>query len=63
MKQQATYSQMITEVEEILKKFSSEDFDIDTLAENVQKATLLLSKCKAKLHKAKQDVEEIINNG
>lgn len=59
-KKELTYAQAITEVEEILAKFDSEEFDVDTLAAQVKRATELIKICQKKLRKAEEDVAEVL---
>lgn len=61
-KKRPGYAEAICEIEQILEKFSNEELDVDTLAENVRRASELIKVCKQRLHKAEQDVEEILKN-
>ncbi len=63
MSKELTYQQAMLEVEQIIAKLNDEDFDIDTLSEQVKKATSLLSSCREKLAKAEQDLEQVITQG
>lgn len=54
------YSEAIAEIETILEKFNSEEFDVDVLAEYVKRATELIKLCKEKLRKAEEDVSAIL---
>lgn len=54
------YAEAIAEIEEILAKFNAEEFDIDSLAEQVKRATELIKLCKEKLRKAEEDVAAIL---
>ena len=59
-KESVTYSEAIAQIEEIVHKFNSEKFDVDTLASEVKKATDLIAICKSKLLKAEKDVNKIL---
>ena len=57
-----TYKEAITEIEAILKSLREEQNSVDTLAERVARATELIAHCRAKLRKAEEDVNAIIDN-
>lgn len=54
------YSESIAEIESILEKFGTEEFDVDSLAAQVKRATELIKICKEKLRKAEEDVASIL---
>lgn len=55
-----SYSEAMTEIEEILEKIESEELDVDELAEKVKRVSVLLKTCKDKLTKTNEQVEEIL---
>ncbi len=55
-----TYNEAIAEIEAILEKIENEEPDVDELAENVKRVSVLLKICKEKLTKTNQQVEEIL---
>ena len=57
-----SYKEAITEIEAILRSLREEQKSVDTLAERVALATELISHCRAKLRKAEEDVNKIIDN-
>ena len=57
-----TYKEAIAEIEQILKSLREEQNSVDTLAERVARATELIAHCRAKLRKAEEDVNKIIDN-
>ena len=57
-----SYKEAITEIEAILRSLREEQNSVDTLAERVARATELIAHCLAKLRKAEQDVNKIIDN-
>lgn len=56
-----SYSEAIAEVEQILARFDKEEFDVDTLAAQVKRATELIKLCKDKLRKAENEVAEVLS--
>ena len=57
-----TYREAIAEIETILRSLREEQNSVDTLAERVARATELIAHCRAKLRKAEEDVNTIIDN-
>jgi exodeoxyribonuclease VII small subunit len=55
-----SYSEAMSEIEEILEKIESEELDVDELAEKVKRVSVLLKTCKDKLTKTNEQVEEIL---
>lgn len=55
-----SYAEAITEIEAILEKFDNEQFDVDSLASHVKRATDLIKICKEKLRKAEDEVAGIL---
>ena len=55
-----SYSEAITEIEEILEKIENEALDVDELAEKVKRVSVLLKFCKDMLLKTNEQVEEIL---
>ena len=55
-----TYTEAMTEVEEILEQIESEELDVDDLAEKVKRVSVLLKTCKDKLTKTNEQVEQIL---
>lgn len=60
-KEEVSYSDAIAQVEAIIAKLNNEEFNVDTLAAEVKRASELIALCKKKLTKAEQDVEKVIN--
>lgn len=58
----ATYKEAITEIEEILEKIENEELDVDELAEQVSRVSVLIAVCKDKLHKTEAEVEKILKD-
>lgn len=54
------YAEAIAEIETILGRFNSEEFDVDALASQVKRATELIALCKNKLHVAEEEVAKIL---
>lgn len=55
-----TYDEAIHEIEEIIKKIETEEFDVDGLAEKVKRISILLRICKEKLQNTNEQVEQIL---
>lgn len=53
-----SYSEAVAELEKILSAMQSSAADIDTLAENTRRATLLIKHCREKLLKTEKELEE-----
>ena len=58
--QQPTFSEALQELEAILERVDSEATDIDSLAEELQRATELLELCRGKIRKAEVEVNQIV---
>lgn len=57
-----TYTQAITELEEILKKMQAENSDIDSLAQLTRRATHLIAECKSRLVATDAELKEILGS-
>jgi len=55
-----SYSEAMTEIEEILEKIENEELDVDELADKVKRVSVLLKTCKDKLTKTNEQVEQIL---
>ena len=55
-----SYSEAMSEIEEILERIENEELDVDELAEKVKKVSGLLKLCKDKLLKTNEQVEAIL---
>ncbi|WP_297090975.1 exodeoxyribonuclease VII small subunit [uncultured Draconibacterium sp.] len=55
-----SYSEAMSEIEEILVKIENEELDVDELAEKVKRVSVLLKTCKDKLTKTNEQVEQIL---
>lgn len=55
-----SYKDAITEIEAILRSLREEQNSVDTLAERVARATELIALCRAKLRKAEEDVNKVL---
>ena len=58
--QEPSYTEAIAEIERILARFRNEEMDVDSLAAEVRRATELIAVCKAKLQKAEEEVNKIL---
>ena len=59
-KEEPTYTEAVAEIERILARFRNEEMDVDSLAAEVKRATELIAACKAKLRKAEEEVNKIL---
>lgn len=59
-KKELKYAEALAEVEKILAGFDSEQYDIDTLASEVKRATELIRLCKERLHRVEADVAKVL---
>jgi len=56
-----SYGEAVAEIESILEKIENAVLDVDELAEQVSRVTLLLKMCRDRLHKTEAQIEEILN--
>ena len=59
-KKTMTYAEAMAEIERILARLRSEEMDVDSLAGEVKRATLLIADCKSRLRKAEEEVKKIL---
>lgn len=59
-KKEITYEEAMTRIEEILGRIQREEIAIDDLAREVARATELIARCKARLQKAEDEVNKIL---
>lgn len=62
MKDKTTYTQAITELEEIVNEIENEDISVDELSEKVKRASELIKICKDKLHKTEEEVSAVLKD-
>ena len=58
-KKQITYTEALGEIEQILERFRSDQMDVDTLAQEVKRATELITLCKERLTKVEKEVQQL----
>ncbi|MEG1612272.1 MAG: exodeoxyribonuclease VII small subunit [Alistipes sp.] len=59
-KNEITYTEAMTEIEQILARFRNEEMDVDSLATQVKRATELITLCKERLSKVEANVKKIL---
>ncbi|MEG0807185.1 MAG: exodeoxyribonuclease VII small subunit [Alistipes sp.] len=59
-KKELTYAEAMTEIEKILTRLRNEEMNVDSLAEEVKRATELIANCKKRLIKAEEEVNKIL---
>lgn len=57
-----TYAEAVAELEAILVRLERDDVDVDHLAEQVQRAAVLLRLCRSKLAAAKVEIEAVLGD-
>jgi exodeoxyribonuclease VII small subunit len=57
---QPSYSQALTELEQIVSEIEAEDIDVDVLAGKVKRAAFLVKLCKARLRNAEEEVKKVL---
>ncbi len=57
---QATYSQALSELENIVGEIESEKMDVDLLAEKVKRAASLIKFCRTRLRSTEEEVRKVI---
>lgn len=57
-----TYSQAVTELEELVKKMQNPECSIDNLSEYTKRAKELLDFCRAKLTATDQELKSILDS-
>ena len=55
------YEQAVAELEEIVKKMENNQFDIDSMTEQLKRAQMLVKLCKDKLTKTNEEINKILN--
>jgi len=60
MKNKTTYSEAITELEDIVGEIENESISIDELSDKVKRATELISFCKSQLYKTEKEVGDML---
>ena len=55
-----TFTEALEELEAIQRRVESEEVDIDRLAEELQRAAVLLELCRGKIRKAELEVTQIV---
>ena len=58
--EELSYKEALQEIETILHSLREEQNSVDTLAERVARATELIAHCRAKLRKAEEDVNKVL---
>ncbi|MFV0546520.1 MAG: exodeoxyribonuclease VII small subunit [Bacteroides sp.] len=59
-KKKETYSQAIGRLEEIVRQIDNNELDIDILSEKIKEANEIIAFCSAKLSKADEEVEKLL---
>lgn len=59
-KKQPSYTEAMTEIETILKRFRAEEMSVDDLTREVKRATELIALCKERLLKSEAEVKKVL---
>jgi exodeoxyribonuclease VII small subunit len=59
-KNNTSYKEAYTELENIVHQIDSDELDVDELSDKVKRATELLTFCRKKLLTTEQEIEEIL---
>lgn len=59
-KKQPSYTEAMSEIESILKRFRTEEMSVDDLAREVKRATDLIALCKERLLKNETEVKKVL---
>lgn len=54
------FSEAMEQLEEILRRIEDEETDVDALAEELQRAAVLLELCRGKIRRAEVEVTQIV---
>lgn len=57
-KKSMTYAEAVAEIEQILRRMKQEQASIDTLAEDVKRATELIAFCREQLYNVEATIKE-----
>jgi exodeoxyribonuclease VII small subunit len=57
-----SFSEAMEQLETILRGIEAEEVDIDELAEQLKRATVLLELCRAKIRKAEVEVSQVVRS-
>ncbi len=60
-KKNFSYTEALTELENILEEIENGEPDLDTLSERVKRATFLIKECKSRLRKTSEEIDSIID--
>ncbi len=58
--EQIGYAEALAELENILNELEGDDVDVDTLAQHVQRASLLIELCRERIGSARLRIEEVV---
>ena len=61
-KKNITYTEAVTQIEEILRKIENDELDMDELTKQVRNASELIKYCKSRLFETEQEIEKILDD-
>lgn len=60
IEKQVGYAEALVELENILNELESDEVDVDTLAQHVQRASALIELCRDRIGNARLRIEEVV---
>lgn len=57
---QVGYAEALAELEDILSGLESDEVDVDTLAQHVQRASTLIELCRERISSARLRIEDVV---
>jgi exodeoxyribonuclease VII small subunit len=60
IKNELSYKEAISEIEEILQQIENDEPDVDQLSEKVKRLSFLVAWCREKLHNTEEEIEKIL---
>jgi exodeoxyribonuclease VII small subunit len=60
IEKQVGYAEALVELENILNELESDEVDVDTLAQHVQRASTLIELCRERIGNARLRIEEVV---
>ncbi len=61
MGKEISYSEAISEIEEILRNIESGELDVDDLTDHVKRVAVLLDICKKKLKTTEKEIQKVVD--
>ena len=59
---EVSYNDAMSEIEDIIEKLNNGELDIDTISQDVKRATELVVLCKSKLKKSEDEIKKLFSD-